>query len=106
MKFLFFLTLVSLFAIGLVMPGTLGAQNLALELDGATAIEVPNSDSVNPKTAITIEAWLNMSKPDGECLAKDWGGQRDYIFPELVQNGNGLRFVLWPGTKILDVAGD
>ena len=33
------------------------------------------------------------------------GGQRDYIFPEIVQNGTGLRFVLWPGTKILDVPG-
>ena len=101
MKFLFCITLV----MGLVIPGTLWAKNLALELDGETAIEVPNSDSLNPKKAITIEAWMNMSKPVGECLAKDWGGQRDYIFPEIVQNGNGLRFVLWPGTKILDVPG-
>ena len=100
MKILLCITLVSLFAVG-----PLWAKNMALELDGVSAIQVPNSDSLNPKTAITIEAWLNMSKPDGECLAKDWGGQRDYIFPELVQNGNGLRFVLWPGTKILDVAG-
>ncbi|MDE0313771.1 MAG: hypothetical protein OXM61_02625 [Candidatus Poribacteria bacterium] len=68
MKVLFFITLV----IGLVMPNVLSAKNLALELDGATAIEVPNSDSLNPKTAITIEAWMNMSKPVGECLAKDW----------------------------------
>ena len=89
MKFLFCITLV----MGLVIPGTLWAKNLALELDGETAIEVPNSDSLNPKKAITIEAWMNMSKPVGECLAKDWGGQRDYIFPEIVQNGNGLRFV-------------
>lgn len=105
MKVLLFLTMVCLFAIGLVMPGMLWAKNLALELDGATAIEIPNSNSVNPKTAITIEAWMNMEKPDGECLAKDWGGQRDYIFPELVGGGNQLRFVLWPGTKILDVPG-
>lgn len=91
--------------IGFVLTGTLFAKNLALELDGSTAIEVPNSDSLNPKTAITIEAWMNMSKPVGECLAKDWGGKRDYIFPEIIQNGTGLRFVLWPGTKILDVAG-
>ena len=101
MKVLFLIT----FVISLAMPGTLWAKNLALELDGATAIEVPNSDSLNPISAITIEAWMNMSKPVGECLAKDWGGQRDYIFPEIIQNGNGLRFVLWPGTKILDVPG-
>ena len=101
MKVLFCITLV----IGLVIPSTLWAKNMALELDGKTAIEVPNSDSLNPKNAITIEAWMNMSKPVGECLAKDWGGKRDYIFPEIVQNGNGLRFVLWPGTKILDVPG-
>ena len=42
MKVLFFLILI----IGLVMPGTLWAKNLALELDGKTAIEVPNSDSL------------------------------------------------------------
>lgn len=101
MKTLFFITLV----ISLVIPTTLWAQNLALELDGETAIEVPNSDSLNPKTAITIEAWMNMNKPNGECLAKDWANSRDYIFPEIVQNGNGLRFVLWPGAKILDVPG-
>ena len=101
MKVLTILTLV----IGLVMPNVLSAKNLALELDGATAIEVPNSDSLNPKTAITIEAWMNMSKPVGECLAKDWAGKRDYIFPEIIQDGKGLRFVLWPGTKILDVQG-
>ena len=101
MKVLFFVTLV----IGLVMPCTLWAKNLALELDGETVIEIPNSDSLNPKSAITIEAWMNMSRPVGECLAKDWGNQRDYIFPEIVQNGNGLRFVLWPGPKILDVPG-
>ena len=101
MKVLFFVALV----ISLVFPGTLWAKNLALELDGKTAIEVPNSDSLNPKNAITIEAWMNMSKPVGECLAKDWANQRDYIFPEIVQNGNGLRFVLWPGAKILDVPG-
>ena len=89
MKFLFSITL----AICLVIPGTVWAKNLALELDGATAIVVPNSDSLNPKTAITIEAWMNMSKPTGECLAKDWGGQRDYIFPEIVQNGGGLEIV-------------
>ena len=68
MKVLFFITLV----IGLVIPGTLWAKNMALELDDKTAIEVPNSDSLNPKDAITIEAWMNMSKPVGECLAKDW----------------------------------
>ena len=83
----------------------ISAKNLALELNGKTAVEVPNSDSLNPKNEITIEAWLNMNTPDGECLAKDWGGKRDYIFPEIIQNGNGLRFVLWPGTKILDVQG-
>ena len=71
MKVLFLIT----FVISLAMPGTLWAKNLALELDGATAIEVPNSDSLNPISAITIEAWMNMSKPVGECLAKDWGGQ-------------------------------
>ena len=71
MKILLCITLVSLFAVG-----PLWAKNMALELDGVSAIQVPNSDSLNPKTAITIEAWLNMSKPDGECLAKDWGGQR------------------------------
>lgn len=101
MKVLLFIIL----AIGLVMPKALCAKNMALELDGETAIEVPNSDSLNPKNAITIEAWMNMSKPVGECLAKDWGGKRDYIFPEIVQNGKGVRFVLWPGTKILDVPG-
>ena len=67
--------------IGLVVPGTLWAKNLALELDGKTAIEVPNSDSLNPKDAITIEAWMNMSKPVGECLAKDWGRQKGLHFP-------------------------
>ena len=72
MKVLFFMIL----AVGLVIPGTLWAKNMALELDGETAIEVPNSDSLNPKNAITIEAWMNMSKPAGECLAKDWGGKR------------------------------
>ncbi len=101
MKVLFFITLV----VSLIIPSTLWAQNLALELDGETAIEVPNSDSLNPKNAITIEAWMNMSKPVGECLAKDWANSRDYIFPEIVQGGNGLRFVLWPGAKILDVPG-
>ncbi|MYC78439.1 hypothetical protein F4X10_21975 [Candidatus Poribacteria bacterium] len=59
MKVLFFFILV----IGLVISGTLWAKNLALELDGATAIEVPNSDSLNPKTAITIEAWMNVKAP-------------------------------------------
>ena len=44
MKVMFFMILV----ISLAMPGTLWAKNLALELDGATAIEVPNSDSLNP----------------------------------------------------------
>lgn len=48
---------------------------------------------------------MNMEKTVGECIAKDWGGKRDYIFPEIIQNGTGLRFVLWPGTKILDVQG-
>ncbi len=100
MKILLCITLVSLFAVG-----PLWAKNMALELDGVSAIQVPNSDSLNPKTAITIEAWMNMSKPVGECLAKDWEPLRDYIFPEIVQNGNGLRFVLWPGPKILDVPG-
>ena len=45
MKILFFITLI----IGLAASGTLWAKNLALELDGATAIEVPNSDSLNPQ---------------------------------------------------------
>ena len=105
MKILRIRILIWLLAITLIMPGGLFAKNLALQLDGATAIEVPNSDSLNPKEAITIEAWMNMEKPVGECVAKDWGGSRDYIFPEIVQNGTGLRFVLWPGTKILDVPG-
>ena len=105
MKIMRIRILVWLFVISLIMPGILSAKNLALELDGSTAIEVPNSDSINPKKAITIEAWMNMEKPVGECVAKDWGGQRDYIFPEIIQNGAGLRFVLWPGTKILDVQG-
>ncbi len=105
MKNTTFRILVTLFTLNLIIPSLLYAKNLALELDGSTAIEVPNSDSINPKKAITIEAWMNMEKPVGECLAKDWGGKRDYIFPEIIQNGMGLRFVLWPGTKILDVAG-
>lgn len=94
-----------LIAICLTIHSISSAKNLALELDGSTAIEVPNSDSINPIKAITIEAWMNMEKTVGECLAKDWGGKRDYIFPEIIQNGTGLRFVLWPGTKILDVQG-
>jgi len=88
---------------GLIATSELMA-NTALELDGDSAIEVPNSDSLNPKTAITIEAWMKMEKGEGECLAKDWGNQRDYIFPEIV-DGTKARFVLWPGTKILDVPG-
>ena len=32
-----------------LMSIKLWAKNLALELDGKTAIEVPNSDSLNPK---------------------------------------------------------
>jgi len=103
MKTLFFLAAM-LLAIDLMMPNVLMA-NMALELDGNSAIEVPNSDSLNPKKAITIEAWMKMEKDNGECLAKDWGGQRDYIFPEIVGGGTQLRFVLWPGTKILDVSG-
>ena len=103
MKTLFFLAAM-LLAIDLMMPNVLMA-NMALELDGNSAIEVPNSDSLNPKKAITIEAWMKMEKDNGECLAKDWGGQRDYIFPEIVGGGSLLRFVLWPGTKILDVSG-
>lgn len=101
MKTMFFIMFVNC----VVLPTVGWTQNLALELDGSTAIEVPNSDSINPKTAITIEAWMNMSRPEGECLAKDWAGKRDYIFPEIIQNGNAMRFVLWPGTKILDVQG-
>ena len=42
----------------------------------STAIEVPNNDSINPKKAITIEAWMNMEKPVGECVAKDWEEKR------------------------------
>jgi hypothetical protein len=102
MKILFFLAAM-LLATG-IMASVLMA-NIALELDGSSAIEVPDSDSLNPKKAITIEAWMKMETGGGECLAKDWGGKRDYIFPEIVQNGNGLRFVLWPGTKILDAPG-
>lgn len=105
MRLLNILILVYLFAIGLIIPGILLAKNLALKLDGSTAIEVSNNDSINPKKAITIEAWMNMEKTVGECVAKDWGGKRDYIFPEIIQNGTGLRFVLLPGTKILDVQG-
>ena len=105
MKILSIRILVWLFAISHIMPSILWAKNVALELDGSTAIKVRNSDSVNPKKAITIEAWMNIQKPVGECIAKDWGGKRDYIFPEIIQNGTGLRFVLWPGTKILDVPG-
>ena len=103
MKTLFFLASM-LLAIGLMAPSVLMA-NMALELDGNSAIEVPNSDSLNPQKAITIEAWMKMEKGSGECFAKDWGGKRDYIFPEIIQNGTGLRFVLWPDTKILDVPG-
>jgi len=103
MKTLFF-TIAMLLVTGLMAPSVLMA-NMALELDGDTAIEVPDSDSLNPKKAITIEVWMKMEKDNGECLAKDWGGQRDYIFPEIVQNGTGLRFVLWPDTKILDTPG-
>ena len=62
MKILRIRILVWLFAISLIMPGILSAKNMALELDGSTAIEVPNSDSINPKKAITIEAWMNMKK--------------------------------------------
>jgi len=102
MKTLFILA-VMLLAIGLMMPSVLMA-NMALELDGSSAIEVPNSDSLNPTTAITIETWMKMEKGEGECLAKDWGDQRDYIFPEIV-DGTKARFVLWPGTKILDAPG-
>jgi len=79
MKILFFLAAM-LLATGLMVPSVLMA-NMALELDGDSAIEVPDSDSLNPTTAITIEAWMKMEKDNGECLAKDWGGQRDYIFP-------------------------
>ncbi|HIB92175.1 TPA: LamG domain-containing protein [Candidatus Poribacteria bacterium] len=80
------------------------ASNIVLKLDGETYIEVPGSESLNPKNALTIEAWLKPEKMTGEAVAKDWGGQRDYIFPELV-GSNNLRFVLWPETKILDSPG-
>jgi hypothetical protein len=103
MKILFFLAAM-LLAIGLMLPSALMA-NTALELDGSSAIEVPDSGSLNPKKAITIEVWMKMEKNSGECLAKDWGGQRDYIFPEITSNGTQLRFVLWPDTKILDSPG-
>ena len=49
MKILRIRNLVWLLAISLIMPGILWAKNMALELDGSTAIEVPNSDSLNPK---------------------------------------------------------
>lgn len=103
MKTLFF-TAMLLAASSLIVPSGLIAKNMVLELDGNSAIEVPNSDSLNPKKAIMIECWLKPEKLSGEAVAKDWGGQRDYIFPELRTSGN-LRFVLWPGTKILDVPG-
>ena len=80
------------------------AANVALQLDGKTYIEVPDSESLNPKKALTIEAWMKMESNSGECLAKDWGGQRDYIFPELI-DGTKIRFVLWPQTKVLDAPG-
>ena len=36
------------------------AANVALQLDGKTYIEVPDSESLNPKKALTIEAWMKM----------------------------------------------
>lgn len=38
-----------LFVISILLPRVPLAKNLALKLDGSTAIEVPNNDSINPK---------------------------------------------------------
>ncbi|MEC9257044.1 MAG: LamG domain-containing protein [Candidatus Poribacteria bacterium] len=101
MKSLFYSVGIALIFLGLTASN---AANIALQLDGKTYIEVPDSESLNPKKALTIEAWMKMESNGGECLAKDWGGQRDYIFPELI-DGTKIRFVLWPQTKILDAPG-
>jgi len=100
-KALFYSIGITLTILGLTASN---AANIALQLDGKTYIEVPDSESLNPKKALTIELWMKMESNGGECLAKDWGGQRDYIFPELI-DGTKIRFVLWPQTKILDAPG-
>ena len=50
MKILLFITL----AISLVMPSTLWAKNMALELDGETAIEVPNKELMATDASLYI----------------------------------------------------
>ena len=41
------------------------ATNMALQLDGKTYLEVADSKSLNPKKAITIEAWMKMESKGG-----------------------------------------
>ena len=103
MKVLLYSVNITLAVLSLTTSNILAA-NMALQLDGKTYLEIADSKSLNPKKAITIEAWMKMESKGGECLAKDWGGQRDYIFPELI-DGTKIRFVLWPQTKILDAPG-
>ncbi|PKP01870.1 MAG: hypothetical protein CVU11_13795 [Bacteroidetes bacterium HGW-Bacteroidetes-6] len=44
----------------MLMHGSLSSQNFALDLDGVNdKIGVTNSASLNPTTALTVEAWIN-----------------------------------------------
>ncbi len=102
MKALFFLTISMLLAINVITPGAL-AQNQVLNLDGdGDYVIVPDSPSLNPSSALTLEAWIKPNDLTGEFIAKDEGSQRDYILEVI---GRKLRFVVWTPGEIFDAPG-
>ena len=102
MKILFFLTISMLLAISVIVPGT-PAQNQVLSLDGdGDYVIVPDSPSLNPSSALTLEAWIKPHALTGEFIAKDEDPQRDYILEVFGQN---LRFVVWTPEEIFDTPG-
>jgi hypothetical protein len=46
-----------------------GKINKALEFDGKSLVDIPNSDSLSPTEAITVMAWINMGKSASGELA-------------------------------------
>lgn len=61
-----------------------GKFGKALEFDGAKSqVEIPSNAKMNPKTAITIEAWVKPSKyNDLSAVAQKWGdisNRRQYL---------------------------
>jgi len=108
MKTLFFLTSAMLLAVGIIVPGVI-AQNQVLSLDGdGDYVKVKDSPSLNPSSALTIEAWIKPNDLTGEFIAKDEGESTDYILRDYILelDGEDVRFVIsTPEWEIFDAPG-